>query len=474
MSKINPSTKKVSTSKKFDTTECLAGGFGQYAAKQTDIQLLRRMVLANLLWEDNFYIDGKSVSDEIKRLIPLCNAEDVYRLAYEARNMQKLRHIPLFIACEMCKYPSHRKLVSKLLPLIITRVDMMMDFLAIYWTDGKKPICNQAKKGLAKCFHNFDEYQFAKYDRDLSIKLRDVMFLTHPKPNNKEEEELFNRIAERKLKTPETWEVFLSSGADKVQTWTKLITENKLGAMALLRNIRNMRDSGVPKYIINLGISNIRSSMLLPLDFIKAYENAPEFKNEIEKAMISCYSNLPKLKGKTLFIVDVSGSMVAPISYKTKYTRLKAAEAMAILAANQCEKFKLVATAGSDYYRKHSTKEIKNPQKGFGLIDQIDKAKVELGGGGIFTRQCLEWCRENFKGEQFDRIIIFSDSQDCDYPEKRVPKPFGKYNYICDVSSEKRGINYEGIWTSEISGFSEHFLTFISVNEGNINLFGED
>lgn len=107
--------------------------------------MLRRAVLANLLWEDIAYMDGEKVANEIKRLIPLCPAEDVYNIALEARLMQKLRHTPLFIAVEMCKYPEHKLFVKDLLPKIITRADMLTDFLAIYWKDKKCPICNQAK-----------------------------------------------------------------------------------------------------------------------------------------------------------------------------------------------------------------------------------------------------------------------------------------------------------------------------------------
>lgn len=107
----------------------------------------------------------------------MCPAIDVYNIALEARLMQKLRHTPLFIAVEMCKYPEHKLFVADLLPKIITRADMLTDFLALYWKDGKKPICNQAKKGLSAAFHNFNEYKLAKYDRDAAIKLRDVMFL---------------------------------------------------------------------------------------------------------------------------------------------------------------------------------------------------------------------------------------------------------------------------------------------------------
>jgi len=208
--------------------------------------------------------------------------------------------------------------------------------------------------------------------------------------------------------------------------------------------------------------------MLLPLDFLKAAITNLEFSREIEDAMLASYSKLPKLPGKTLFIVDVSGSMKSLVSESSNFSRLSLACAMAMLAINQCENYELVITAGSDsdYRGKHAL--IKYPKKGFGVFDQITQGN--LGYGGIFTRQCLEWCKETL-GTDFDRIIIFSDSQDCDLPSKNIPKPFGKYNYICDISAHTKGINYKGVWTAEISGWSEHFLTFIAAYEGIENTF---
>lgn len=467
-SKLNP---RIKTSK-FDE-ERLAGGSGALAAKQSNVALLRRAVLANLLWEDVAYMDGQSVADEIKRLIPLCPAEDVYHIALEARTMQKLRHTPLFLAVEMCKYPEHKMFVQDLLPQIITRADMLTDFLAIYWKDGKKPIANQAKKGLAQAFHNFNEYKLAKYDRDAAIKLRDVMFLCRPKPKNQYEQELFKKVANRTLAIPETWEVMLSTGKDKKESWTKLITEGKIGGLAMLRNIANMRKANVDRRVINEGLEKLKSSMLLPLDFLKANKMNPEFRGQIEDAMISSYANLPKLKGKTLFIVDVSGSMRTPMSTKSGFNRQDAACAMAMLAANQCEDYEIVCTAGNDYDRIGAHEHIMYPQRGFGIFSQIEDTRNRIGYGGIFTRQCLEWCEKKFKGQNFDRIIVFSDSQDCDYDTMKTPKPFGTYNYICDVSAHTKGVNYNGVWSAEISGFSEHFITFIAAMEGIQNTFEE-
>ena len=130
-------------------------------------------------------------------------------------------------------------------------------------------------------------------------------------------------------------------------------------------------------------------------------------------------------------------------------------------------------TAGDDSKRIGAHKYIRYPKKGFELCDTIKQVYEELGQGGIFTRQCLEWCEAQFDDKSFDRIIVFSDSQDCDYYTKRTPKPFGKNNYIVDVSSNKHGINYDGLWTAEVSGWSEHFLTYIAAFEGVENKFSE-
>ncbi|MFM2393896.1 MAG: hypothetical protein RLZZ546_1878 [Bacteroidota bacterium] len=465
MSKLNPLVKFTN----LFVDDRLAGETGLRAAKQDNISLLRRCVLANLLWENNAYIDGVSVSNEITRLIPLCNENEVANLAIEARLKQKLRHTPLFILVEMFKHgKTFAKCASDTIPLVITRADMITDLVAIYWKDGKKPLSSQMKVGLAKAFNNFNEFQFAKYDRNSAIKLRDVMFLVHPKPDQGKED-LFKKIADRTLSTPDTWEVALSAGHDKAETFTRLIQENKLGGLAMLRNIRNMMESNVDKRIIKEGLDKLKSSMLLPLDFLKAARINAEFNRDIEDAMIGAYKNLPKLPGKTLFIVDVSGSMGNLTSGNSAFSRLDQACAMAMLAINQCEDYDLVSTAGDDYTGAGAHQHIKYPSKGFALANQIVGTRSNVGGGGIFTRQCLDWCKYSV-GSKYDRIIVFSDSQDCDKVNK-VPKPYGTYNYICDVSSHTKGINYRNVWTAEISGWSENFLTYIAASEGLENSF---
>lgn len=469
MSKLNP---QVKSAPKLDKKHRLAGGYGPFTAKQGAYDLLRRAVLSCLLWEDLAYESGINNTENISSLIPQVEPHLVAELAIEAREEQKLRHVPLFIASEMLKHPHHKIYVADVLKQIITRPDQITDFVSIYWKNGKKPLAAQAKKGLAACFNKFSEYQLAKYDRNGTIKLRDVLFLTHAKPEQGKEV-LFNKIAERNLDVPDTWEVALSTGKNKKDTWTRLIQEGKLGALAFLRNLRNMKEANVDANVIRTGFKKINSQMLLPLNFFSAAKFAPEFKSDINEMMLRTYSDLPKLKGRTIFIVDVSASMGSSISDKSNFNRLQVAEAMAVLAHELCEHVEIWCTSGDDGTRIHKTERISYPERGFNLAEQIQRKAHRLGNGGIFTRQCLEFIKDKIDYTP-DRIIIFSDSQDCDYADRKIPDPFGKNNYIVDVSSHAHGVNYKGKWTAEISGWSEHFLTFVGVTEGLQNTFEDE
>jgi hypothetical protein len=458
--KMKTNTKPVDH--RVDVSSRLAGGYGPYAAKQDAEALLRRSVMSCLLWEDIAYQNGADVAENIKNLIPQVDPQTVYDIALEARMKQKLRHVPLYIAREMARLPDHKRLVGALLPQIIKRADELTEFMALYWKDGKQPISKQVKVGLAAAFMNFDEYQFAKYNRDERIKIRDVLFMVHPNPGQKSD--LFKKIAEDDLATPDTWEVALSSGADKKETWVRLIAEKRLGALAFLRNLRNMEQAGVPNSVIRSGFETINPQWLLPLNYFAAAQTASSWLREIETLMIRGFATMPKLTGYTIFVVDVSGSMVTGISGKSQFTRLDAASAMAVLASECCEHVSIYATSGNDSTRQHKTGKVK-PYHGFALCDEIKGISRSMGCGGIFTRQCLEYIKEH-ETEQPDRIIVFSDSQDCDHPSRRTPAPFGLRSYIVDVSSHSHGINYDGAWTSEISGWSEHFMEYIFAFEG--------
>ena len=78
------------------------------------------------------------------------------------------------------------------------------------------------------------------------------------------------------LTPPDTWEVALSAGADKRAAWERLLREQKLGALALLRNLRNMRESGVSDKLVVSALGEMKTDRVLPFRFIAAARYAPK------------------------------------------------------------------------------------------------------------------------------------------------------------------------------------------------------
>lgn len=459
------SMNKKAEDSRVDKKTRLAGGFGAPAAKQDSEALLRRAVMANLLWEDMAYEDGKSAVENIEALIPNVAPEAVAAIAVEAKLEQKLRHVPLLIVAAMTSLGGgYREKVRETLEKVIVRPDDMTEFLSLYWRKGRKPLAASVKRALAASFRKFDEYQLAKWSKSKSqIKLVDVLRMVHPKPENDEQAQLWGRLRRGELAVPDTWEVALSSGSDKKAAWTRLIEEKKLGALAIVRNLRNMEEAGVRSSLIREAVKSMNTRWLLPLSFYAAAKEAPKYMRELEESMLKSFANAQKLPGHTIFVVDLSGSMGSSISSKSKMSRMEAAMAMAMVADAMCERCTVYATAGSDWQGIHATERVAG-YRGFALVQELVSKTRDLGGGGIFTRQALEYIKKQ-EDERPDRIIVFSDSQDCDRTNK-VPAPFGTHNYIVDVSAHSRGVNYRGVWTAEISGWSEKFLDYIRAYEG--------
>src|SRR5579862_7291485 len=299
---------------------------------------LRRSVLACLLWEAQFYEDGVEIAGRIAELVPKVEAERVAALAVEAREQMKLRHVPLLLVREMARHKTHRGLVAETLERVIQRADELCEFVAIYWKDGRVPLSGQVKKGLAAAFPKFDEYQLAKYDRGGPIKLRDVLFLCHAKPRDQAQADVWKKLVSDMLTTPDTWEVALSSGADKREAWDRLLREQKLGALALLRNLRNMREAGVDESLVLSALASMSTTRVLPFRFLAAARYAPQWEEALEQAMLKCVAETEKLPGKTIVLVDVSGSMTAPLSRRSEMQRTDAAYGLAVLLREIAEK----------------------------------------------------------------------------------------------------------------------------------------
>ncbi len=399
---------------------------------------LRRSVMACLLWENQFYEDGVEIASRIAELVPKVDAAKVAALAVEAREQMKLRHAPLLLVREMARYATHRALVAETLERVIQRADELSEFLAIYWATGRQPLSAQVKKGLAAAFRKFDAYALAKYNRENPVKLRDVLFLAHAKPRDEAQAALWKQLAEGDLGSPDTWEVALSAGANKRETFERLLRENRLGALAVLRNLRNMAESGVDEKLVKSALRGLNTSRVLPFRFIAAARYAPQWEAELEAAMTTAVEAVPKLAGKTVLVVDVSGSMTAPLSVRSEMQRTDAAYGLAILLREIAEELSVYS---------FSDRCVRVPsRRGFALRDAIDRSQPH---GSTYLGRALESLRESY-----DRLIVITDEQVHD----TVPRPANKA-YMINVASYKNGVGY-GPWT-HIDGWSESVISYI-------------
>ncbi|MGJ5071370.1 TROVE domain-containing protein [Bradyrhizobium oligotrophicum] len=413
-------------------------------------QALQRTLMSCLLWEDQFYEDGVGIADRVKALVPLVEPREVAQLAVRARKEMKLRHAPLLVAREMARLPSHRALVAETLARIIQRPDEMTELLAIYWADAlgpqqqrkRQPVSAQVKKGLAKAFTKFDAYQLAKYDREGPVRLRDVLFLVHARPKDAAQEAVWKQLVDGGLPAPDTWEVALSAGADKRGSFERLLSEKRLGALALLRNLRLMQQAGVPRAIIAAAIETMRTDRLLPYRFITAARRAPDFEPELEAAMLRSIKGYQRLPGRTRLLIDVSGSMFASLSAKSEMTRADAACGLAILAREVCDEVEIFT---------FSDKVVKvPPRRGFALRDAILGSQPH---SGTYLGRAVK--EVDHKG---DRLIVFTDEQSHD----AVPSPRARGTMV-NVASYQHGVGY-GPWT-RVDGFSEAVIAWIAAHE---------
>lgn len=405
---------------------------------------LLRMTMAHMLFEKQFYVDGEDSYQTLQKLVAEVSPEFVASVARKARSEFKLRHVPLALMRGLAK---NGTLKAQDLADVIQRADEMPEFLSLYWKDGKQPISNQVKKGLALAFGKFNEYQLAKYDRNNSaISIRDTLFLSHPKPANAAQAELFKKVADQKLETPDTWETELSAGAAKKDTFERLMSERKLGALAFLRNLRNMEQSGVSEAAIRAYGATLNTERVLPFRFIAAARIVPKYEDMLEQMMFKCLEKHEKLPGKTLLLVDCSGSMFGTkVSAKSDLDRFDAAAALAVLCREICENVEIFGFA-NDAVRVPN-------RRGFALVDAIRKST----NGGTNLGQAL--ATANREVGNYDRVIVFTDEASSTKPAKLV----GARGYILNVAAYENGLNMDDFIT--ISGFSEASLDYIQMFE---------
>ena len=320
---------------------------------------------------DQFYEKADQKLDRIRSLIAGNDAAFVARLAVYAREKMNLRSIPLVLAVELARLHKGDDLVSRMVARIIQRADEITELLAFYAISNERAgvkqlnkLSKQLQKGLSEAFNNFDEYQFAKYNRNGAITLKDALFVIHPRAKDEAQQALFDKIAKDELQTPYTWEVELSALGQKVyasdsekqaafrQKWEELISSNRLGYMAVLRNLRNILEAQVSNEALAKVCDYLADeravarSRQLPFRFLSAYRELKTVQDgrtglvldSLEKAVLCAASNIAGYDEYTKVIIaaDVSGSMQTPVSKNSKVLNYDIGLMLAMLLQSRC------------------------------------------------------------------------------------------------------------------------------------------
>lgn len=353
------------------------------------------------------------------------NPTFVAQLAVYARKEMNLRTVPVVLMVELAKVHNGDSLVSQALTKVISRVDEITETAAYYArvnnsgsTKGLAKLSNQIRIGLANAFNNFDTYQFAKYNRAGVVKLRDVLFLTHPAAKSEEQQEIFNMIAQDTLPTPETWEVELSTNSDKKAGWEKMIDSNKFGYMAALRNLRNLIQAGVsPTHLKKVAdfIANpeaVLKSKQFPFRFLSAYQelegvesvDTPQLMESLEQAVKVASHNIPGFTSEdSVYIaVDTSGSMGRPVSDRSKITMQDIGLTMAMFL-HQITPRVITTIFGTDLMGVNLTK-----TNLLGNVSKLGQYSDKVGSstnGYLVPKDLIE------RKAVMDKVVIFTDCQ---------------------------------------------------------------
>lgn len=410
---------------------------GAKAYRLTPELELYTAVVTSLL-SDSYYEKADARLARIQALIRQNDPQFVAKLAVYAREKMYLRSLPLVLITELAKIHQGDNLVSRATNRVVQRADEITELLAYYQlanarkeTKKLNRLSKQIQKGLAVAFNKFDEYQFSKYNRSSTdVKLRDALFLVHPKAKNEAQQVIFNKIATDTLATAQTWETTLSAvgqadfdsidekSAAKTEAWENLILSGKVGYMALLRNLRNIVEANVSQEALEkvcATLSDARAvanSKQFPFRFLSAYRELKRINNgrvskvlsALEVAVQHSANNIRGFDAQTRVVIaaDVSGSMQSLISPKSTVQNFDIGLMLAMLLQNRCEN--VVTGMFGDTWK------IINVPKN-NILSNVDEFHRREGEVGYSTNGHLVIQDLINRKKVVDKIMIFTDCQ---------------------------------------------------------------
>jgi len=471
------------------TAKTYNGGAGYVKGDKT--ALFTMGVSSFLGNEGTFYETGSARDARFIDLVHKVTKKDpewVANFAAWLRSDANTRTAATMAACEYVKAggPHGRTVIDK----VCQRADEPAEVLGYWISRHGRKIPAAVKRGVSDAARRlYNERSALKWDSSLaSVRMGDVLALTHPKPVAEWQSNLFTYLGDvrhgRKdprvdglpviqgvrewreaaaagklnLDLPDgiTWEALSSYTAMDAKAWEAMIP--KMGYMALLRNLRNFEEAGISAEARKAVIDRISDpdevakSRQLPFRFWSAWENSDSVRygGAIEDALEYSLANVPRFGGRTLVMVDTSGSMQSPMSGKSKISCVKAGSLFGAAVA-------AASDSGSLWAFGTSTKKVATKPSVIKTVEAIESTDV---GYGTNTWQSVEkaWQTDG----PFDRVLVFTDMQSN---PSRVSLPADVPIYVWDLRGYRTADIKTGANRHLLAGLSDQSFKMISLLE---------
>lgn len=437
------------------------GGAGWAKDARTE---LFSLAVTNMVGQAKFY---ESANDSDSRFVTLVRSAAVADPAWTAgfigwlRNGAGMRTASVVAAAEYVRSsaPGGRQVVSSAL----RRADEPAEILGYWMSRYGRRLPAALKRGVADAVvRTYTPYAVLKYNpKTASMQMADVIRLTHPKPQGRAQSAVFRWLidgrnerwfrkfpllaryrqpiealplelrevvdfesvpAEKrrahlrtyglpKLVTWERLSGWITGGMD-AEAWTA--ATERMPYFALLRNLRNFEAKGVDEPTLEKVAGVIgdptaaAKSMVFPFQFWSAYRNSEtvRFGWAIERGLNAATQNIPQLSGRTLVLVDISGSMSTAISKKSVVQYWEAGAVFAAAVERRSPGSVDVVVFGT------KSKKVSPGTSALATISAI-KAEVDANNGYYSTighgTEMWPAIARHFAGH--DRIVVFTDGQ---------------------------------------------------------------
>lgn len=452
------------------------------------------LAAVNMSGEATFYESAKSRDSRFVALIHEVAAKDpawVANFIPFLRNEMNMRSASIVMAAEYVKATNGGEGAAEVVASALSRADEPAEIIGYWHSRYGRSLPRAIKRGIEVAMNRLNTYTALKYDgSDRPIRLADVIQLAHPRPKDADQTALFKFLLDRRygnakesygvesidaalafsrltneerraLSSDElkaagiTWERLSSTGEMDADMWEKVLPS--MPYMARLRNLRNFEQAKVPVKTLNLVARSlaepeaVAQSRQFPFRFLSAYKqlDSDRFKAALSDALDLSTQNIPVFPGRTLVLVDVSGSMDLELSARSTVTR---AEVGFLFGAALAKK-----NAGSvDLVVFGSTSKAMPVSATGSVLDAVKRAGSNYGvGHSTNTWPAIE---KHYRGH--DRVIVFTDEQSN--PDRYKPAILNKitgnggffYNFnLGGYGRSDVPVGSKGIY--ELNGFTD-------------------